>query len=72
VHRLGTATKDIKPGDLVWGIDQRFGFVVAVRYARDDTHEGHLGCEERFSVLWALTMHVDDVCDCGLLSTETF
>jgi hypothetical protein len=70
VHRFGTATKNIKPGDLVWGIDQKFGFVIAVRYARDDVH--HLGCEERFSVLWALTLHIENVCDCGLLSTETF
>lgn len=72
--------KDLRPGDLVIGqttmsiqqdvgIMTRMGLVIGVNYPREG---GHIGCEDRIKVMWCDPVRFDEVCDCGLVTADTF
>lgn len=69
----GVYRRPILPGTLVLAIESsvpfgstkiKSGLVLAVRYPREGPH---VGCEERFSVLWMGALRIKDECDCGLM-----
>jgi hypothetical protein len=46
----------------------RYGLIVAINRPRG----AHMGCDARVSVMWSRALHVEDVCDCGLLPCDEF
>jgi len=71
--------KDLRPGDLVIGqttsslqqdvgIIMGMGVIIGVDYPR----EGHMGCEDRIKVMWSNPVRFEQLCDCGLVTADTF
>jgi len=44
------------------------GVIIGVDYPR----EGHMGCEDRIKVMWSNPVRFEQLCDCGLVTADTF